>query len=243
MPEDLTLLDSFAWEAVKKALNQRVVVSSARLVSSRVNRVWVVETDVRPVVVKRFLSGKSGNEFESLLIAKRAGLSVPYPLCKERDYLVTEYISGESCDVMINKMFSDAAAEGIGSWLASYHSLLSDGPSKRIMVDASLSNFILSDGRVFGVDLEDSKTGDPMDDIGKAAASVLDSEPFFTPVKFDLCAKMIRSYEKEMGCEIMERVRPFVSKHLREDARLKPLFRRTLLVAARSLETGWPRLV
>lgn len=242
MPEDFTVLDSFAWETVKKALNQRVVISSARLMSSRINRVWVVETDVRPVVVKRFLSGKSGNEFESLLVAKGAGLDVPYPLCKEREYLVTEYLSGESCDLLINTMFSDVAAEGIGSWLSSYHGLFSEGSSRRIMGDVSLSNFILCDGRVFGVDLEDSRIGDPLDDIGKAAASVLGSEPFFTPVKFDLCERLIRSYEKGTGREIKEVVRPYVSRHLIEDAKLKPLFRRTLRAAAKSLERGWPKL-
>jgi len=242
MPEDFTVLDSFAWEAVKKALNQRVVFSSARLLSSRVNRVWIVETDVRPVVVKRFLSGKADKEFESLVIAKSAGMAVPYPLCKERDYLVTEYLPGESCDLLINTMFSDAAADGIGSWLSSYHSLFSEGSSRRIMGDASLSNFILSEGRIFGVDLEDSRIGNPLDDVGKAAASILDSEPFFTPVKFDLCARVFESYEKGAERKIKDEVRPYVSKHLREDAKLKPLFRRTLLAAAKSIEEGWPKL-
>jgi len=242
MVEDLTLIDSLAWEAVKKALNQRVVISSAKLVSSRVNRVWVVETDVRPVVVKRFLSGRSGNEFESLLMARLAGLRVPYPLGKEGEYLVTEFIAGDTCELLINSMFSDRAAEGIGSWLASFHNSLSDGLSKRIMVDATLSNFILNDGQVFGVDLEDSRVGNPLDDVGKAAACVLDSEPVFTPVKFDLCVSMIRSYENIANVDILENVRPFVAKHLRNDAKLKPLFRRTLMAAARSIEKAWPRL-
>lgn len=242
MPKDFTTLDSFAWEAVKKALNQRVVFSSARLASSRVNRVWVVETDVRPVVVKRFLSGKADREFESLVMARGAGLAVPYPLCKERDYLVTEYLQGESCDHLINTMFSDIAADGIGSWLSSYHGLYSEGSSRRIMGDVSLSNFILSDGKVFGVDLEDSRMGDPLDDVGKAVATVLDNEPFFTPVKFDLSARLIGSYEKSAGCDIREKVRPYVAKHLKQDAKLKPLFRRTLLAAAKSLEKGWPKL-
>ncbi|MCU0852773.1 MAG: phosphotransferase, partial [Thermoplasmata archaeon] len=100
MANDFTAIDSFGWDALKKALNQRVVVNRYRLIPSRRNRVWVVETDVRPVVVKQSLSGKCGSEFETLLLARQAGISVPYPLFKEGDFLVMEYIPGETCEVM-----------------------------------------------------------------------------------------------------------------------------------------------
>ena len=39
MLDDLTRLDTLGWEAVKKALNQRVIVTGTRFVPSRVNRV------------------------------------------------------------------------------------------------------------------------------------------------------------------------------------------------------------
>ncbi len=60
MLSDLTVFDALGWEAVKEALNQRVVLGPVRLIPSRRNRVWVVETDVRPVIVKRSLSGRCG---------------------------------------------------------------------------------------------------------------------------------------------------------------------------------------
>jgi len=242
MLDDPTRLDSFGWEAVKKALNQRVVVTRTRFVPSRVNRVWIVETDVHPVVVKRSLTGKCGNEFESLVIARSAGMNVPYPMAFSGDYLVMEYLSGETCDVLINKMFSVQAAEGIGTWLANFHVGFAAQYGRRIHRDAVLSNFIMSDANVYGVDLEDSVSGDPMDDLGQAGASILGNEPFFTPIKFDLCRRMLVAYERSAKVEAQETCRRYIAKHLQLDARQKPLFRRTLVKAARSLEKRWPEL-
>jgi hypothetical protein len=242
MLSDLTVLDSFGWEAIKKALNQRVVLGAVRLVPSRRNRVWVVETDVRPVVVKRSLSGKCGNEFEVVIQAKSAGLNVPYPLFMEGDYLVFEYLQGETCDMLINHMFSSQAAEGMGEWLASFHGILGNGSTCKVMNDAVLTNFILSDQKIFGVDLEDAGPGNPLDDVGQLSAAILGSEPFFTPVKFDLCLRMLQSYERTACVDVVDIVRPYVSKHLLLDSKNKPLFRRTMVSAARSIEKGWPAL-
>lgn len=239
---DLTAIDSLGWDALRKALNQRVVVTSTRLIPSRVNRVWIVETDVRPVVVKRSLSGRCGREFETLVLAKSAGLDVPFPLYKEGDYIVEEFLPGESCEVMINHMFSYQAAEGMGAWMARFHSAFRSDDSTKVMADAVLSNFIYSEGRVFGVDFENAATGNLLDDLGQASASILGSEPFFTPMKFDLCLRMLGAYEAATGLAIREHVRPYVSRYLRFDAKRKPLFRRTLILAAKSLERGWPEL-
>lgn len=242
MLTDLTVLDSLGWEALKQALNKRVVVVHSRLMQSRRNRVWVVETDVRPVVIKRFLSGRCEQEFENLLQAKAAGIEVPMPLAKSGDYLVMEYVAGEGCEQLINHMFSAEAAEGMGAWLARYHSSLKDDGRPKSMNDAVLSNFIQSDDAIFGVDLEDSGPGDPLEDLGTLASSILGSEPFFTPIKFDLCLRMIAKYEHYTGGNVKEALRPYIAKHLRMEAKSKPLFRRTLVKAANSLERRWPDL-
>jgi len=242
MMSDLTALDALGWDAVRKALNRRVVVGTIRFVPSRRNRVWVVETDVRPVVVKQFLSKGCGTEFEMMIRARQAALQVPYPLHAGDNYLVSEYIAGEGCEMLINHMFSSVAADGIGNWLARFHQRLGEGKSAMIMSDAVLSNFLVSDGQVYAVDLEDCRLGNPLEDLGRAAASILGSEPFFTPIKFDLCMRMIRSYERYSGIQTAESVRPFIADHLRQDANMRPLFRRTFIGAAKSIERGWPKL-
>jgi len=242
MSSDPTVLDLLGCEVLKKALNQRVVIVRSKLVPSLRNRVWLVETDVRPVVLKRSLSGKSPTEFETLLLAKKAALDVPFPLYMDRSYLVTEYIPGESCDRLINHMFSAKAAEGIGDWLGAFHESMESFGRPLVMADAVLQNFIQNEGKVFGVDLEDASAGEPMDDLGQVAASILGSEPFFTPIKFDLCYRMFDSYESRTGMESLESVRPFVAKHLMLAVRAKPLYRRPFSQVASALKTGWPSL-
>src|SRR4030067_575743 len=202
---DLTTLDPLAWDALKKALNQRVVIGHIRLLPSRRNRVWVVETDVRPVAGSRSLSGRCGHEFETLLQARLAGLDVPYPLWSDGTHLVTEYVAGDPCELMLNHMFSHVAAEAMGTWLAQFHSRLREGNMVKIIADAVLSNFIFVHDRVSGVDLEDSRVGDPLDAVGQLAAKILGSEPLFTPAKFDLCLQMIRSYGRGSGQDIGEK--------------------------------------
>ena len=242
MAGDLTALDSYGWEALKKSLNQRLVMNRIRLVPSKRNRVWVAETDVRPVVVKQSLSGRAGNEFEELLVARKAGIDVPYPLFMDGDYLILEYVQGDTCDTMINHLFSLEVAEKIGIWLARFHEKMPSDGLPRIRGDSVLSNFVFSEGKVFGLDLEDSGPGDPLDDLGQIGASILGSEPFFTPIKFDLCIRLIESYGKEARVDVVELSRPYVSKHLRLYAKAKPLFGRTFVSAAKSIDRGWPDL-
>lgn len=242
MVEDPTALDAGGCEALKKALNQRVVIVKERLVPSWRNRVWIVETDVRPVVVKRSLSGRATSEFGNLMKARMTELRVPFPLYGEEEYLVMEYLAGESCESLINYMFSIEAAKGLGRWLARFHDAPSDSSGSRVMADAVLSNFVMVDGRVYGMDLEDVTEGDPLDDLGQLASSILGSEPLFTPIKFDIVMRMLESYEAESGFEAVESVRPYVSKHLRMACRGRPLFRKIYLTAARSIDLGWPEL-
>jgi aminoglycoside phosphotransferase (APT) family kinase protein len=242
MANDLTTLDTQGWDALRKALNQRVVLVNETLVPSKRNRVWVVETDVRPVVLKRSLSMRGEHEFEMLSRARSNGVDVPFPLYRQGEYLVLEYLAGDGCDSLVNHMFSSEAAESMARWLARFHALPSGDDRPLIMTDAELSNFVLSDGRVFGLDLEDACPGDPLVDLGSLVSSILSSEPIFTPIKFDLCMNLLEAYEAESGMEALESVRPFVAKQLRRSTISRPLFRKTLMDAASRLEQGWPHL-
>jgi hypothetical protein len=242
MSTDITAVDSSGWNILKKALNQRVVVVRSSIVPSNRNRVWFVETDVRPVVIKRSFSGRSPVEFETMLLAKKAGLEVPYPLYMDEDYLVTEFIPGEPCDLLINHMFSSKAAAGLGRWLGAFHEGLESFGKPIIMSDAVVHNFVMHEDRIYGFDLEDAVPGDPLDDLGQMAASILGNEPFFTPIKFDLCFRMLEAYEDRTGMESVESARPYVSKHLMLAVRSKPLYRRPFAEVANVLSKAWPNL-
>jgi hypothetical protein len=74
------------------------------------------------------------------------------------------------------------------------------------------------------------------------AASILGNEPFFTPIKFDLCFRMLEAYEDRTGMESVESARPYVSKHLMLAVRSKPLYRRPFAEVANVLSKAWPNL-
>ncbi len=241
MDQDLTELDPRAWEAIKRALNQRVIVSKSWLIPSKRNRVWVVETDVRSVVVKKSLSHRAPHEFEALLKARGKGLDVPLPLYMHDDFVVMEYIPGEPCDPLVNLMFSGEVVERLGVWLAAFHEAFSEG-QQLVMVDTVLSNFVLHDGRIFGFDLEDVGPGDPLDDVGRLVTSILATEPYFIPIKFDLCRRLLESYEEIAGMEVVESVRPFVARQLRLACQGRPMLRRPFEQAAQGIARSWPRL-
>jgi hypothetical protein len=141
---------------------------------------------------------------------------------------------------LINLMFSAEVAERLG-----YGSRRSTRRSPRraaLSWPTRLSNFVLYDGRVYGFDMEDVSPGEPLDDVGMLATSILATEPYFTPIKFDLCRRMLESYEELAGTEVVESVRPYVAKHLRIACHGRPLLRRPFEQAAKGIGMSWPRL-
>jgi thiamine kinase-like enzyme len=60
--------------------------------------------------------------------------------------------------------------------------------------DSILRNFIVTD-RIWGVDFEESRAGNPTEDIGSICSSILSTDPMFTNEKFLLCKWFIKSYK------------------------------------------------
>ena len=54
--------------------------------------------------------------------------------------------------------------------------------------------FIIFTDRIWGVDLEESRMGSPVEDIGQMCSSILTTDPMFTPEKFNLCKVFIDAY-------------------------------------------------
>ena len=104
--------------------------------------------------------------------------------------------------------------------------------------DSNLRNFILrKDGSLFGVDFEETAWGDPSRDIGQICASILDTEPMFTPAKAALCRRLIARYGEIAGQESLEyRIVSQIARALRETAQRRPRQRRYLVKQAGLLE-------
>lgn len=101
-----------------------------------------------------------------------------------------------------------------------------------------MRNFVLGPrGTLHGVDFEEAAPGDPLRDLGQICASILDTEPMFTPVKTALCRRLIASYGRLTGqCDLEGRLTAFIAAALRETAGRRPAQRAYLLEQSDRLE-------
>lgn len=98
-------------------------------------------------------------------------------------------------------------------------------------------------GKVFGVDFEEARPGDPTIDIGEMVSSLLNTDPMFAPNKISFCEQFVSSYLELSGhADVRQVIRAAVSS-LRTAASRRPRQRGMLLQGAKVLEDeGFRRL-
>ena len=125
---------------------------------------------------------------------------VPKLLLDAKEFVVLEYIEGQNlCDVL-NSTLDLKYAQMLAEWFANFHQAL---PATNEVVtlkgDAHLRNFIVRDGRCYGLDFEESYVGSFVNDIAQAAGSIFDThpgieDPLFFPAKLMLVSKFLKTY-------------------------------------------------
>ncbi len=125
------------------------------------------------------------------------GLAVPQLLLAKPRYLVMQYIAGETLvdylegaeqRLPLSPHILQGAvrplAQQLAAWLRRFYRITADSfGHATIMGDVNLRNFLLCDGRVYGVDFEDARPGDIAEDAGRILAFALTYDPAFTPWK------------------------------------------------------------
>jgi aminoglycoside phosphotransferase (APT) family kinase protein len=86
----------------------------------------------------------------------------------------------------------------LADWLFRFHRFFKTEEGFRIRGDATLMNFIVSRGRMWGVDFEESRMGRPGEDLATLCASLLSTTPMFTDEKFQLCQTFLDTYQKSV---------------------------------------------
>jgi tRNA A-37 threonylcarbamoyl transferase component Bud32 len=207
---------------------------------SKKNSVGYVVLNNQPRILKWFVPGLKNNMDVEYEVLKKgyAELSMPSPLEKdtENNVLVLSYLMGENvCDILNDEKTSLEEKKRITSqvadWLVKFHGFFNTEEGFRIRGDACLRNFILSKGRIWGVDFEESRIGKPVEDVATLCASLLSTNPMFTDEKFQLCQTFLESYRKsahwslekinsEIGYALLERIqwRPQDEETLRKYA-------------------------
>lgn len=212
-----------------------------RRLESKKNRVYLVETGGELFVLKIYRAPyrqRSAVEYRVLQDAFNKGVPVPRPAdFKEKEALLLEYIPGENVCNLLNRCCRPDYAQQLAEWYACFHgSFKQPGGKTLIKGDSILKNFIARpDGKLYGVDFEQAEPGDPARDIGQVCASILDTNPMFTPQKARLCRRLISCYIKLTGYSHGRYVEQ-IAAALRESSRWRPQQRTYLLQQASAME-------
>lgn len=188
-----------------------------RLISKR-NAVYLVDlnkgTGKNPsYILKKYVSDKNNKFKEAFLLRTllQKGINVPEIYFEGSDFLLLEYIKGET---LLDKITDLEEVQGINidymknsrvlydffKWLDMFYNATDKILGKRyIFGDINFRNFILND-EIYGIDLEDcSCRGDKEIDGGKFCAYLLTYRPSFTEWKIKLANLAIEVMTKEFN--------------------------------------------
>jgi tRNA A-37 threonylcarbamoyl transferase component Bud32 len=208
---------------------------------SKKNTVAYVTLNNKPRVVKWFVPGKINQMNTEISVLKKGSSKLNIPIIHESDkknnVLILNYIVGENlCDIINDNDTSYDEKQRLiillSKWFFDFHNHYKKNENYLIHGDPSLRNFILTD-RIWGVDFEDSRSGNPVEDISGMCASILTTEPMFNSEKFRLCASFIENYltlapgrikdiENEISYSLLEKIqwRPNDEEILRKYSKL-----------------------
>jgi tRNA A-37 threonylcarbamoyl transferase component Bud32 len=118
----------------------------------------------------------------------------------ENHVIIMKYIFGKNlCDVINckdvsidnkTKMIIDLA-----KWFFNFHNHFKKNNNFIIRGDSNLRNFIVNN-QIWGVDFEESRIGNPIEDISSMIASILSTHPEFTNEKFTLSKIFSKTYSE-----------------------------------------------
>jgi tRNA A-37 threonylcarbamoyl transferase component Bud32 len=201
-----------------------------RRFESKKNTVAYVVSSGHPRILKWYVPGLKKNMDNEYSVLKKgfSDLSIPSPLEKddENNVLVMSYIIGENvCDIVNNtqKVLEEKnkVVESLAEWLVAFHTFFKSEQGFRIRGDASLRNFLLRRGQIWGVDFEESRMGKPSEDLATSCASLLSTTPMFTDEKFQLCQTLLDSYRKTAKWDV-EHMNAEISYALLERIQWRP---------------------
>ena len=171
---------------------------------SKKNQVSYVTINGKPRIIKWFVPGLKKNmliEHETLKEGcSKLNIPTVYDIDKKNNILVMNYILGENlCDLINNEDTSFGEKKRLvlllAEWFNDFHNFYKDNNEFKIRGDSTLRNFIFTD-RIWGVDFEESRNGNPVEDIAGMCSSILTTDPMFTSEKFNLCKIFIDEYLK-----------------------------------------------
>lgn len=180
----------------KEKTNSKIVKSFR----SRKNDVRLIKKDNIYKVMKVYPDINSERLSEELKVLEDClsqGIPVPRVCHRTENTIILEYLKGDDCRTLFDdpKVDDYMIIDGVACWLSGFHVAFSE----RKRGDCILSNFILTDTGLYGIDFEESTLGDQMDDLGNMCTSILRMRPSFTDTRFSQVEYFIKKYFLERG--------------------------------------------
>jgi len=201
---------------------------------SKKNHVYLVDIGGKRLIMKLFTSDRSANEFKVLGQAYNLGIPVPRPYELRDRAILMEYLVGKTVNELVESENRYDLVLGVASWLARFHRAFMGEDGKVLLKsDAIFKNFIVAD-RIYGIDFELSRPGNPEEDVGEAISFLLDTNPMFTDDKIRLAHNFIQLYEAESGIKLND-IEDSIAQSLIEAAGFRTGQRELLLKKAKDL--------
>ncbi len=195
---------------------------------SRKNDVYLIHMQnnnkIINAIYKKFNSFTSKDKELILLKGlKHKGLKVPDVFYESEDYIVKEYIEGQTLLDSIIAIESNQSKEinqamdlliKVFDWMDKFYIYSKEIVGKDIILeDINFRNFLIKKNDVYGIDFEDSHEGHRERDGGRFCAFMLNYEPTHTKWKIDITKLLFQiminkfKYQKEeLICEFNEEI-------------------------------------
>lgn len=157
--------------------------------------------------------GRAGREADALLRLAQAGVCVPGLIASGERALLRRYVEGP---IVRDLHWDVALACQLAEWVFRCHAALAvdmvdtaetagadaHGIGRSWLVgDMNLGNFVLdvASGRLCGIDLGDTRVGDPMDDVGEGCMRIIGRRPGFTADRWECAVAFASCYGRLAG--------------------------------------------
>ncbi len=194
-PERITVLE----EILVENYGSHVSLLSMERLKSRKNivvhlKILHNKAPLFDLVAKMFVVDRFDIEIQMLKASWEYSITVPKVVDARDGVILMDFIPGEPLVDILNQTFDSSLITVLAQWYHKYHSV-----HGMIKGDPRLRNFIHSNGQIYGVDYEETRTGPWVLDIGGIAASLLDTDPIFDIRKRRMCWTLLETYLTLIG--------------------------------------------
>ncbi|MFO8077493.1 MAG: phosphotransferase [Thermoplasmatota archaeon] len=178
--------------------------------NSKKNTVCLISIKEKPFVLKWYKNRpKKYLNNEYVMLSQPQTLFLKPSVIEKNDehnFLLLDYINGSNvCDLINDEQkMAQQKTQIIGhlaKWFAQFHQAYHKNTNTLIHGDANLRNFLFLK-KVYGLDFEEVKKGNPTEDIADMSASILSTSPTFTKEKNILSNIFLQTYQSLVFYEL-----------------------------------------